>query len=217
MNRGWKWFFLFSFSIAVGIWIGVNDFTSLQEWLLVFFIFITLFLMFSVPALYTLYFTQNIDTVELFLNRSKAKNPVYAVMLGAANGEFEAVERTLPLIRNKQVQISVSIMLHLERQEIAQARKQVNNIQLASNRNYYKALIAILEEDWENVTEFQAGIRNKALHYVIEAEVAFKQGNREDSVRAGQLALASAKGLQKFMLLRSLERQENNPIRRTYF
>lgn len=202
---------------AVGIWIGFNELTSLKELFLLFCLFISLFLLFSVPTLYTLYFTQNVDKVELFLNRSKAKNSIYALMLDAANGDFDAVERHIPLIRNKQVQLSALISLHLERQEIAHARSKVDDVQFSSNRNYFKALIAISENDWDHVEEFRAGIRNKALRYVIDAEAAFKRGNHEDSERAGRLALASAKGLQKFMLLRSLERQKSNPMRRTYF
>ncbi len=217
MNRWWKWVGLLVLGMAVGIWIGINEFTPLQELLLLFCLFISLFLLFSIPTLYTLYFSQNVDKVELFLNRSKVKNSIYALMLEVANGNFDEVERLIPLIRNKQVQLSALISLHLERQEIAQARSKVDDVKFSSNRNYFKALIAISENDWDRAEEFQAGIRNKAMRYVIDAEAAFKRGNHEESERAGRLALASAKGLQKFVILRSLERQERNPNRRTYF
>ncbi len=217
MNRWWKWVGLLVLGMAVGIWSGINEFTPLQELLLLFCLFISLFLLFSIPTLYTLYFSQNVDKVELFLNRSKVKNSIYALMLEVANGNFDEVERLIPLIRNKQVQLSALISLHLERQEIAQARSKVDDVKFSSNRNYFKALIAISENDWDRAEEFQAGIRNKAMRYVIDAEAAFKRGNHEESERAGRLALASAKGLQKFVILRSLERQERNPNRRTYF
>jgi hypothetical protein len=217
MNRWWKWIGLFVLSVAVGIWIGFNELTPLQELLILFCLFISMFLLFIVPTFYTLNFTKNVDKVELFLNRSRVKNSIYALMLDVANGDFDAAVRHIPLIRNRQVQLSALISLHLERQEIAQARSKVDDVQFSSNRNYFKALIAISENDWDRVEEFQTGIRNKALRYVIDAEAAFKRGNYEDSVQAGRFALASAKGLQKFVLLRSLERQESNPLRRTYF
>jgi hypothetical protein len=217
MNRWWKWIGLFVLSVAVGIWIGFNEFTPLQELLLLFCLLMSMFLLFIIPTFYTLNITQNVDKVELLLNRSRVKNSIYALMLDVANGDFDAAERHIPLIRNKQVQLSALISLHLERQEIEQARSNIDNVQFSSNRNYFKALIAITENDWDRVEEFQAGIRNKALRYVIDAEAAFKRGNYEVSEQAGRLALANAKGLQKFVLLRSLERQESNHLRRTYF
>ena len=170
MNRWWKWIGLFVLSVPVGIWIGFNEFTLLHELLLLFCLFISMFLLFIVPTFYTLNFTQNVDKVELFLNRSRVKNSIYALMLDVANGDFDAAERHIPHIRNKQVQFSALISLHLERQEIEQARSKVDNVQFSSNRNYFKALIAISENDWDRVEEFQAGIRNKVLRYVIDAE-----------------------------------------------
>ena len=173
----------------------------------------------SFQLFYTLNFTQNVDKVELFLNRSRVKNSIYALMLDVANGDFDAAERHIPHIRNKQVQLFCPYQLTFRAAgEIEQARSKVDNVQFSSNRNYFKALIAISENDCEGMLRnSRQAFATRCCVTSLMRKLHLSEGNYEVSEQAGRLALASAKGLQKFVLLRSLERQESNHLRRTYF
>jgi hypothetical protein len=51
----------------------------------------------------------------------------------------------------------------------------------------------------------------------IEAEKAFRQGGEKEAERLGHLAISSARGLQKYVLVQSLERQRKNPNRHSFF
>ncbi|WP_308637127.1 hypothetical protein [Paenibacillus silvisoli] len=211
-----RWTILLPLGFAAGIYIGLNDF-SVQKGILLLGVFLLAFALFGLSAFHTVFRTQNTGKVEAYLRRTRARHPQNGLVLDAANGDFDAVERAIPRICNKMARTSALVSLHLERQELAQAQRIVDEVQPASNRNYYKALISILEGDFQRAEEYKAGIRSKALQHVIDAEIAFKQGKPEEADQAGQLALAAAGGVQKFVLMRSLERQRSNPSRRMYF
>lgn len=217
MRTGLKWLVTLTIGVAVGIWIGVNEFTPGQQLLLYLGFIIVLIVLFIAPNGYTLYVSKNMKRVELFLARHRTKSPIYALMHAAANGDFDELERQIPLIRSQQTRISALISLHLERREIAQARSHLDGIRSASSRHYFEALIAILEKDGDRADKLKAGIRSQTLRHVVDAEIAYQRGQLEEADRAADLALASARGLQKYLHIKSLERQKNNPARHTYF
>ncbi|SEO81554.1 hypothetical protein [Paenibacillus sp. OV219] len=217
MNTWLKWALILPPAFGFGMWLGAHHLSSEHEWLLLLGVFVLVFALFYVPRLHILLWTQNMSKVETFLQRTKVKYPQNGLLLDSANGEFDAVERTIPLIRNKQAQTAARISLHIERQELAEASQLVSEIRSDSHRSYSQALIAVLTSDYNRADTFKAAIRSKALRHVVDAEIAFRKGNQEEADQAGQLAMAHAGGVLKLMLTKSLERQKNDAMRRTYF
>lgn len=217
MKTWGKWIGIVAIGAIAGGWMGYNDFSPSQTLFTLIGLALVVVLLLLAPILHALRFSRNADRVEAFLRRSQAKSVFYRLSLDAAYGNFDEVERLIPRLRNRQAQASMRAMLHLERRQLAQARAEANNLRSAVQRNYGLALIAVCEEDWDSFAKYKAGTRHPKLIPVLEAEAAFKQGRPEEADRFGRLAIEAARGLQLFLLVRSLERQERNPERRTYF
>ncbi|REE83894.1 hypothetical protein A8990_11673 [Paenibacillus taihuensis] len=217
MNKWLRWASLLPLGFAIGLWIGTHDQMTTQDWLLVAGVLVLTFALFFIPSLQAVFWTPDIDKVEAFLKRTRAKYLQNGIILDAANGDFEAVERAIPRIRNKRIRAAALISLHLERREIQEALRLLDDVQSVSHRNYVQAIIAIMQNDFDRADAFKDGIRSKVLQLAIDAEIAFKKGEQAKADQIGQQVLAQARGVLKFSFTRSLERQQRSPQRSMYF
>jgi hypothetical protein len=93
----------------------------------------------------------------------------------------------------------------------------VGGVLLHSVFLYNQALIALMQGNEEQFTQSKNNVANPALRYVLEAEKAFRQGDEKEAERLGHLAISSARGLQKYLIVRALERQQKNSNRHSFF
>lgn len=166
-------------------------------------------------TIYIIRVTKNMAQVEKYL--AKAKHPYYRLLREAIQGDMNAASEILPLIKNKQLQLTTRVMLHLENKDAVAAEAEVGQIRNPVIRQYYQALIALLNKDWDQFDEIRAKFQHPTLSYVLEAERAFGQGRFQDADRNAELAISGSGGIQRYSLLKIMERQRNNLHRETYF
>jgi hypothetical protein len=65
--------------------------------------------------------------------------------------------------------------------------------------------------------EYKSQVKHKGLQYSLAAEEAYIRGEFEEAHKYGDLAISSSRGLQKWLLVKSLEHQRNNENRQFYF
>jgi hypothetical protein len=171
-------------------------------------------------SFYINYFTQNMKLVEKYILKYK-KHPYFAFLSDFLNGNFDHAEDNLNRLklvgRNKQVYAVGMANLHIRRKSVEEAKKETEKIKYYDIRNYNFSLIALLEEDWETFNNMKNKVTKERFRYALEAEYAFKKGNLEEAQRLGELAISASSGIQKYMLLKLLERQQSNPNREFFF
>ncbi|MFM9278939.1 hypothetical protein [Paenibacillus jiagnxiensis] len=60
-------------------------------------------------------------------------------------------------------------------------------------------------------------MKQQVLIHALEAEAAFRKGELDKAEKYGDIAIHGANGLQRYILVKSRERQLNNPVRETFF
>lgn len=154
--------------------------------------------------------------VERYLNKAK-KHPYYDSLLHIINGEFNEAENILPKIKNKGLQLACKVILHLENKNLNEASDDNKNIKNPNIRHSNDAMIAMLRNDWQTFEEMKNKINNEALQCALDADAAFRKGHYDEAKHIGNLAIERTAGLQRFIWIKSSERQERNPSRESYF
>jgi uncharacterized membrane protein len=190
---------------------------DLSFWSILFISFIIV-LAINSYYIYVFFFTKNVDLVEKYIEKRK-KHPYYAAILEIVNGNFERAEHFANQLcgRYKEVQKSVLVHIQIENNQLEEAIKTANEIKNHNIRYYNFALVALMRGNFEYFQQMKNEVKHKGLKYVLEAEAAFKQGNVEEAERLGNLAISSSRGLQRYILVKSLKRQQNNKHRRSFF
>lgn len=167
---------------------------------------------------YVLFWTKNIQIVEAYLKKRK-KQPYYALMLALANGDLEKAERYAEQLTGKYEEARKSALanIQIEKNQLEEAADIANEIKNDTVRYYNQALVALMQGKEEQFAQAKNNVANRVLRYVLEAEKAFRQGDKKEAEQLGHLAISSARGLQKYVLVRSLERQQKNPNRHSFF
>lgn len=78
-------------------------------------------------------------------------------------------------------------------------------------------MIAMLRGDWPTFEEMKTKIKNRVYQYMLDADMAFRKGRYDEAKHIGDLAIKHTAGLQRYILIKSFERQERNPNRESYF
>jgi hypothetical protein len=214
-----KWGAMLVCGFAVGFWYGAIE-ENLNAWQSILFLAVSIFaISYIFSMLYVVYvvsFSKNMKEVEKYLRKLK-KNPYYGSVLHIINGEFNDAENTLPKIKNKGLRAVCEVFLHLENNNINEAIKANEGIKDQEIRSFNRAVIAMLQKDWLTFEENQRKLKNKGYQFALNADAAFRKGNYEQSKYYGDLAIKNTAGLQRYMFIKQLERQENNPNRESYF
>lgn len=167
-----------------------------------------------VYSLYVFYLSNNMEHVENLIGR--LKSPLYVALRHSLKGEYRQVRTILPKIKNPSTRAYVEGMLLLEEQDVDKAESVINSIKIVSLKNHLLAAIAIAKRDWERFNELKSKLK-PGIKFSLEAEEAFRKGDVDRARELGNYAIANSKGLQRYILIKSLERQEKNPDRRSYF
>jgi hypothetical protein len=199
----------------IGVLVGIYD--PSPNWVLI--AVLTFMLAFSIlwgRNLYILYRTNNMALVEKLLNQYR-KRPYIAFLMEVLNGNYEQAERHIANIRNGQQKMLAMTIIHIQHRRYEQAKAENQNVKNEDIRYYNSALIALQEGDQEGFRLAKNKVKSEATRTILMAEEAFKRGNFQEAERLGDAAISLAAGMKRYVLLKSLERERNNPDRESYF
>ncbi|MFB5761446.1 hypothetical protein [Paenibacillus medicaginis] len=218
-----KWPWQIGVAIVIGVVTGfmgedpgmVNERASLKPivWALCGALLIQL-----INLAYTVYvvkFMKDLARIEKGLKQ--AENPYFRMIYYMVNGDLENAAREQEKVKGKQMQLTTKVQINLESRDIAEAENIVDQIRHPNSRPYFKALIAIYKKDWDDFEAQKVQLKQQVLVHALEAEAAFCKGELDQAEKHGDLAIEGADGLQRYILVKSRERQQNSPMRETYF
>ena len=215
-----RYVFMFIISVGIGLLLGYYDLElSLIDFTVMVAGLTLLLHLDQIVSFFVLYFSRNMDLVGKFLR--KQKHPYYRALLDITKGNYaeasKKVERLKNWGRQQQMRAILKAALYLENNHLSEAKRETELIKSPEVRAYNYALIALKENEWESFAQLKSKLKNKALQYILEAEEAYKKGNLEKAELFGNQAIEAARGLQRYLLVASLERQETNADRDSYF
>lgn len=216
-----KFILLIIIAIGIGALLGYTVNYSnieLNELDLILYALLLTVLLINGKYFYIMFFTKNVNIVDQFINKKK-KNRYYALIIASVNKQYDIVENYVESLssRYNQTIFSINASIQLERKELDKAEKTIQKIKSKNHRNYYLALLALSQGNLILSEEYKAKVRHKGLQYVIDAEAAFVIGNYAEAGRFGNLAISNSAGLQRWVLVKSLEYQKNNSNRQSFF
>jgi hypothetical protein len=209
-------FLIITFSFFLGFIAGLLD---IELRLTVFIdIFIIVMVIYYSYYLYIMFFTKNVNLVEKFINIRK-KHPYYSLLIAIANKKYDQAEqyvKRLGLIYN-QIKVSIKAGIQIENKQLDEAEETIQKIKNHNIRNYNLALLALSKRELGLFETFKSQVKHKGLQYALDAELAYIRGKMEEAEKFGELAISSSRGLQKWLLVKSLEHQRNNEDRQSFF
>lgn len=165
---------------------------------------------------YIMLLTKNMRNVEKLLYKYR-KRPYFAFLIACINGNYEEAEKQLENVKNDQQKASGQAVLYIQRKQLEQAKAENQKIKNDEIRLYNSALIFLQEGDQEGFQTAKNKVKSEATKYILRAEEAYMKGEINEAERLGNLAVSTARGFKRYALLKSLEREQNNPNRETYF
>ncbi|WP_201007755.1 hypothetical protein [Paenibacillus glycanilyticus] len=214
MNNLLRWVVTLVIAITAGTWYGLHP--SVPPVVFYIGLFIVFFGVSMSPVIYLTYFSKNMSRVEKFMLRSSHK-PYYAVTLDLVNGRIKEAEQRISQIRHEQQRLALQISIDYEKQNFGALPRQIEKVKRPEAKLYYTGLIAVMENDWDKVEACKNQLRSKALRSVLDAEAAFKTGRYDDAKKHGDQAIADSAGMQRYILIKMLERQSRSEQRISYF
>lgn len=218
MSTAIKWITTVVVGGAFGIWFGISgiEMYSLRGILILAgFILILSITIAGAHTFYVFRLTKNMREVETYLK--KAKHPYYKFMLKMIEHKYEEAAEIMPKIKNRQLRLNAETHYYIETNRITEAKQVLPQIKNQDARHLYTAIIALIENDWSAFEEMKSKVKHKAAKYGLEAEAAYKRGVHEQAESLGELAISHSPGLQKYIFIKGLEYQKNNPNRKSYF
>jgi hypothetical protein len=167
--------------------------------------------------LYILFLTKNMRNVEKLLNKYRKRRPYIAFLIECVNGNYEQADKQLASIKNEQQKTIGLTIIYIHKKQLEHAKIENQKIKNDEIRHYNSALIALQEGDQESFHLAKNKVKSEATKYILMAEEAYLKGDFAEAERIGNLAISVTAGLRKFTLLKSLEREQKNPNRESYF
>ncbi|MFC5470675.1 hypothetical protein ACFPPD_18465 [Cohnella suwonensis] len=214
-----KWTILLLGGIVVGIWYGAKGteaFTPLSAIVLFASILVFSILVVYAHAIYVLRFSNNPKEVEAYLKKA-VRNPFYEAGVDLMNGNIAHAATVARNIKNEQQRIIIMTDIQIEWKNAEAAAQLASRIKHRDTRYVFFAHIALLRSDWKAFETAKSRLKKPAVLFALDANAAFRKGQIEEAKRCGDLAIANAKGLLRYSFMKTLERQQNNPNRESYF
>lgn len=215
-----RYVLLFVISLGIGLLTGFYNLElSIFHYASIVYGLLVLIFLDHIMSFFVLFFSRDMDRVKK--NLYKQKKPFYTALLDITNGNYDEANKKVEHLKNwgrqKQLRALLKAGLYIEMNNISAAKRETEIIKNPEVRTYNYALIALKENQWEPFRLYKSKLKNKVFLYILEAEKEYKNGNLEKAEQLGNLAIESSKGLQKYILLTSLERQQTSLNRESYF
>lgn len=166
----------------------------------------------SIPVVNMLnvtYFTQNLDTVRRYLQKNK-KDPMceyaLAVELGTKEDELAAIEKILARYRQPVMQHTYEMNKAIRVDDFERATEFANKLGTHHFGAYGHASIAAMQGHADEARSYT--LKNDWMTSAIEAMIAYAARDMHTFREHGDAAIAKAKGLQRYILVYSLKKME---------
>ncbi|MDC0764944.1 hypothetical protein POF51_29925 [Brevibacillus sp. AG] len=93
----------------------------------------------------------------------------------------------------------------------------LGKIDSSEHRHYYSAHVALLKNSQDAYNQHRSEIKNRIYQLSLDTEVAYHQGNMAEAEQYGQLAIAESQGVQKYLMIKTLEKSKRSLNRNSYF
>lgn len=208
---------LFGIGLIIGTSIGYLD-IEISLFTMVVSIFVISMIIYGGYFFYIMFFTKNINVVEKFINK-KNKKPYNSLLIAIVNKKYDDAERFMMELSSayNQTKLSIHAAIQLEKKNLEEAEETILKIKNHNIRNHHLALLALLHGDWGLFEKNKSQVKHKGMKYALEAEAAFIRKELVEAEKFGELAIASSAGLQKWLLVKSLEHQRNTEDRQFFF
>ncbi|WP_312113410.1 hypothetical protein [Brevibacillus reuszeri] len=177
--------------------------------------FIIVFAILVGKNVYILKFSTNMNTVERYVKNSK--HPYYRFLYAYLHDNDADAEKELAKITSDKLRVYITILIELGRGNYDLVEKNLNKFHSKEHRDYYSAHLALLKNSQDVYNEHRSGVKNRIYQLSLDAEMAYQQGNTVEAERFGQQAIAESKGVQRYLMIKTLEKNKRNPNRNSYF
>ncbi|MGM7724672.1 hypothetical protein [Metabacillus sp. Hm71] len=201
----------FVYAMIFGLVISfIGGFLDFPEPLVSFFVIIIIayFLIYPIFRLY--WGTGDVEKIEQLLLKNK-KYPFYRFYYGIANGIEKDVDESIRKINQgfhlpsvkKQHQL-IHAYFHEQPEEM---EKILNGMRKSAFTLYYQAARSILINDFEGARSYIKQNPKMWMQEALTTELLVKENRKEDAFNHARNALSKTKGIQRYVLLRSWERE----------
>lgn len=177
--------------------------------------FLTVFVILIGKDLYILKFSTNMNTVERYVKNSK--HPYYRFLYAYLHDNDAEAEKELAKITSDKLRAYITILVELGHGNYDLVEKNLDKIHSKEHRDYYSAHLALLKNNQDAYNQHRSEIKNRIYQMSLDAEVAYHQGKMAEAEQYGQQAIAESKGVQKYLMIKTLEKNKRNPHRNSYF
>ncbi|GED72712.1 hypothetical protein BRE01_64140 [Brevibacillus reuszeri] len=177
--------------------------------------FIIVFAILVGKNVYILKLSTNMNTVERYVKNSK--HPYYRFLYAYLHDNDADAEKELAKITSDKLRAYITILVELGRGNYDLVEKNLDKIHSKEHRDYYSAHLALLKNNQDVYNEHRSGVKNRIYQLSLDAEMAYQQGNTVEAERFGQQAIAESKGVQRYLMIKTLEKNKRNPNRNSYF
>lgn len=162
------------------------------------------------PFLSIVFWEKDIYKIEKFLIDNK-KNPNYQLFYALANNIDEEVEevigKLLSKYKAKNKQALFNVIYALYKKEILSAKHEVEHIKPVNYMKYYKSIVLVEEGKINEARQLIEQVPIPWMKSALLAEIENKLKNRDEAKRFAKEALEQAKGLQKYILYKTYQRE----------
>jgi flagellar biosynthesis GTPase FlhF len=200
---------------AIGILMGIYN-IHFNFYLVIPLAFVLAFGLLFARNTYIFSRSTNMIEVERLLNKYR-KRHYFGFLIESLNANYSEAEKHLAHVKNEQQKAIGMTSLYIHRKDSETAKRENYKIKNDEIRYYNSALIALLEGDMEQFHIMKDKVNRQSTKLVLDTEEAYKKGQLEEAERLGNMSISLATGLQKLSLIKSLEREQKNPNRESYF
>ncbi|GED59502.1 hypothetical protein ABER61_15490 [Brevibacillus formosus] len=165
--------------------------------------------------LYIFKFSSNMNTVERYVKNSK--QPYYRFLYAYLHDNEAEAEKELVKLTSDKLRAYITVVVELHRDNYDLVENALGKIDSSEHRHYYSAHLALLKNNQDDYNQHRSAIKNRIYQLLLDAEVAYHQGNMAEAEQYGQLAIAKSKGVQKYLLIKTLEKSKRSQHRNSYF
>ncbi len=161
------------------------------------------------PLLNAVLWETDVKKIEKFL-KNKKKNPYYNLIYALANNLDNEVEEATNILlkkyQQKHRQALFKTIYALYKKEISIVKQEIEHIKPVNYRQYYQAIILIEEENFSDAKQLINQISIPWMKSALLSDIENKLRNNEKAMCFAKEALKQAKGLQKYILYKTYQR-----------
>ncbi len=187
----------------------VLGYFNLNNIFTIVFVVLLILVILLAPMLYTTLWQTDVDKLERFLLKNK-KDPNFYIIYALANKLDDKVEDLTETLLHKYKQgsrhASYRVVRALYFENLQEAKEHVTHINHSEYSLYYQSSILMEEGDLDKAEALAEQIKTRWKKYALLAELERKRDNIESAKNHALQARTSSRGLQRYVLHKTYER-----------